>query len=94
MASTVPMAYTLYIFQVHALSEVLEAINTVGSCISSGTDDTSTHPSVVEQQSPQLVDKIDRLAGNLDQLAEKVDKLAQQREADIQQLAVLSHKLS
>ena len=99
-ASTAPMAYKLYTFQVHELSEVLEAINTVGGCIYSGTDDnsSSSHPSVVEQQSPPAVtefaDKINQLAGKLDQLAEGVDKLAEQRIADFQQLEVVSHKLS
>ena len=112
-ASTAPMAYKLYVYQVHALSEVLEAITTVITTVRGsiylGTDDTSTHPSIVEQQSPldvtELVEKIDRLAGNLDQLAgnldqlsEKVDKLAHQRGAEIQQLQqqleVVSHKFS
>ena len=87
-ASRSTMTYKLYVYQVHALNDVLDAIATVITSIrgpSYGTDDTCTPrtPPRSEQQSPpdmtaELAEKVDLLAGNLNRLTLKVDWLTRQ----------------
>ena len=95
-AAAAPMAYKLYVYQVHALSEVLEAITTVRGSVCIGTDDTNTH--IVEQQSPldvtELVEKIDRLAGNLDRLTGNLDLLTGNFHQLSGKVDMLTHKFS